>query len=174
VVGPKELRTTHLLSDGTQVLFRPIHPTDERDMRDLFYELSEQSKFYRFMSQIKRVPRSQIEDFVYVDHRSEVTIVGVLKEAHGEDIIAVGSYYLDTKTNKAEVAFTVIDQWQRRGIGTYMLKFLAQIARRNGISGFTAEVLPENKGMQAVFNHSEFKVSSHHHGDVCSYALDFE
>ena len=152
----------------------PIHPTDERDMRDLFYELSEQSKFYRFMSQIKRVPRSQIEDFVYVDHRSEVTIVGVLKEAHGEDIIAVGSYYLDTKTNKAEVAFTVIDQWQRRGIGTYMLKFLAQIARRNGISGFTAEVLPENKGMQAVFNHSEFKVSSHHHGDVCSYALDFE
>jgi acyl CoA:acetate/3-ketoacid CoA transferase beta subunit/RimJ/RimL family protein N-acetyltransferase len=174
VVGPKELRTTHLLQDGTQILFRPIHPTDERDMRDLFYELSEQSKFYRFMSHIKRVPRSQIEDFVYIDHRSEVTIVGVLKEAHGEDIIAVGSYYLDPKTNKAEVAFTVTDQWQRHGIGTFMLKHLARIARRTGISGFTAEVLSENKGMQTVFDHSEFKVRSQYRGDVYSYELDFE
>jgi acyl-CoA hydrolase/GNAT superfamily N-acetyltransferase len=174
VVGPKELRTTHLLQDGTQILFRPIHPTDEPAMRDLFYKLSELSKFYRFMGHIKRVPRSQIEDFVYIDHRSEVTIVGVLQEAHGEDIIAVGSYYLDPKANKAEVAFTVTDKWQRHGIGTFMLKHLARIARRNGISGFTAEVLSENKGMQTVFDHSEFKVRSKYRGDVYSYELDFE
>jgi len=174
VVGPKELRTTHLLHDGTQILFRPIHPTDEPAMRDLFYKLSELSKFYRFMGHIKRVPRSQIEDFVYIDHRSEVTIVGVLKEAHGEDIIAVGSYYLDPKTNKAEVAFTVTDHWQRHGIGTFMLKHLARIARRNGISGFTAEVLAENKGMQMVFDQSEFKVHSKYRGEVYSYELDFQ
>ena len=174
IVGPKELRTTQLLHDGTQILFRPIHPTDERDMRDLFYELSEQSKFYRFMGHLKRVSRSQIEDFVYIDHRSEVTIVGVLKEAHGEDIIAVGSYYLDSKTNKAEVAFTVTDHWQRHGIGTFMLQHLARIARRNGISGFTAEVLAENKGMQTVFDHSEFKVHSKYRGDVYSYELEFQ
>ncbi len=174
VVGPKELRTTHLLPDGTQMLFRPIHPTDEPAMRDLFYKLSEQSKFYRFMGHLKRVPRSQIEDFVYIDHRSEVTIVGVLREAHGEDIVAVGSYYLDPKANKAEVAFTVTDKWQRHGIGTFMLKHLARIARRNGISGFTAEVLSENKGMRTVFDHSEFKVRSKYRGDVYSYELDFE
>ncbi|MCU0772219.1 MAG: GNAT family N-acetyltransferase [Verrucomicrobia bacterium] len=174
VVGPKELRTTHLLYDGTQILFRPIHPTDEPAMRDLFYTLSEQSKFYRFMGHLKRVPRSQIEDFIYIDHRSEVTIVGVLHEAHGEDIIAVGSYYLDPKTNKAEVAFTVTDKWQRHGIGTFMLKHLARIARRNGISGFTAEVLSENRGMRTVFDHSEFKVASKYRGDVYSYELDFE
>lgn len=174
VVGPKELRTTHLLHDGTQILFRPIHPTDEPAMRDLFYELSEQSRFYRFMSHVKRVPRRQIGEFVYIDHRSEVTIVGVLKEAHGEDIIAVGTYYLDPKANKAEVAFTVTDQWQRHGIGTFMLKHLARIARRNGISGFTAEVLAENKGMQTVFNHSGFKMRSQIRGQVYSYEMDFE
>jgi acyl-CoA hydrolase/GNAT superfamily N-acetyltransferase len=174
VVGPKELRTTHLLPDGTQMLFRPIHPTDEPAMRDLFYKLSEQSKFYRFMGHLKRVPRSQIEDFVYIDHRSEVTIVGVLREAHGEDIVAVGSYYLDPKANRAEVAFTVTDKWQRHGIGTFMLKHLSRIARRNGISGFSAEVLAENKGMRTVFDHSEFKVRSKYRGDVYSYELDFE
>jgi acyl-CoA hydrolase/GNAT superfamily N-acetyltransferase len=174
LVGPKELRTTHLLPDGTQIVYRPIHPTDEPRMRDLFYKLSEQSKFYRFMGHLKRVPRSQIEDFVYVDHRNEVCIVGVLPSAAGDEIIAVGNYYLDPKTNRAEVAFTVADAWQRRGIGTFMLKHLVRMARRNGISGFTAEVLVENKGMQTVFNRSGLKVHSHHRGDVISYEMDFE
>jgi acyl-CoA hydrolase/GNAT superfamily N-acetyltransferase len=174
LVGPKELRTTHLLHDGTQIIYRPIHPTDEPRMRDLFYKMSEQSKFYRFMGHLKRVPRSQIEDFVYIDHRSEVCVVGVLPSASGDEIIAVGNYYLDAKANKAEVAFTVADNWQRRGIGTFMLKHLTRIARRNGISGFTAEVLAENKGMQTVFNRSGLKVQSHYRGDVFSYEMDFE
>ena len=170
LVGPKESRTTHLLHDGTQIVYRPIHPTDEPRMRDLFYKLSEQSKFYRFMGHLKRVPRSQIDDFVYIDHRSEVCVVGVLPSASGDEIIAVGNYYLDPKTNKAEVAFTVADAWQRRGIGTFILKHLTRMARRNGISGFTAEVLAENKGMQTVFNRSGLKVQSHYRGNVFSGA----
>ena len=174
LVGPKELRTTHLLHDGTQIVYRPIHPTDEPRMRDLFYKLSDASRYYRFMGHLKRVPRSQIEDFVYIDHRSEVCVVGVLPSASGDEIIAVGNYYLDPKTNKAEVAFTVADNWQRRGIGTFMLRHLTRIARRNGIGGFTAEVLPENKGMQTVFNRSGLKVKSQYRGDVFSYEIDFE
>ena len=55
-----------------------------------------------------------------------------------------------------------------------MLKHLARIARRNGISGFTAEVLAENKGMQAVFDRSEFKVQSKYRGDVYSYKLSLK
>ncbi len=174
VVGPKEVRTTHLLHDGTQIIYRPIHPTDEPRMRGLFYKLSEQSKYYRFMSHLKRVPRSQIEDFVYVDHRNEVCIVSVLPEADGDTIIAVGNYFLDPKTNKAEVAFAVSDNWQRRGIGTFMLELLTRIARRNGIAGFTAEVLAENKGMQVVFNRSGLKMRTEHRGDVYSYDIAFD
>jgi RimJ/RimL family protein N-acetyltransferase len=174
IVGPKETRTTHLLTDGTQIVYRPIHPTDEPRMRDLFYQLSEQSKYYRFMNHLARVPRSQIEDFVYVDHRNEVCIVSVLPEAAGDTIIAVGNYFLDPKTNKAEVAFAVSDRWQRKGIGTFMLELLSRIARRNGIAGFTAEVLAENKGMQTVFNRSGLKTKSEHRGDVFSYEMDFD
>ena len=83
LVGPKELRTTYLLNDGTQLNFRPIHPTDEPRMRDLFYKLSEATIYYRFMSHQKRVSRQQIQDFVYIDHRNDVTIVGTVPEAHG-------------------------------------------------------------------------------------------
>ena len=174
LVGPKELRTTYLLNDGTQLNFRPIHPTDEPRMRDLFYKLSEATIYYRFMSHQKRVSRHQIQDFVYIDHRNDVTIVGTLPESYGEEIIAVGSYYLDQKTNLAEVAFTVSDKWQNHGIGTFLLKHLGRIARRNGIRGFTAEVLVENKPMQAVINKSNTKVRSTVGTGVVSFQMDFE
>jgi RimJ/RimL family protein N-acetyltransferase len=174
LVGPKELRSTYLLNDGQQLNFRPIHPTDEPRMRDLFYKLSEATIYYRFMSRQKRVSRQQIQDFVYIDHRNDVTIVGTVPEAHGEEIIAVGSYYLDPKTNLAEVAFVVGDRWQNRGIGTFLLKHLMRIARRNGIRGFTAEVLIENKPMQAIINKSSCKITSKFIGNVHSYEMEFE
>lgn len=174
LVGPKELRTTYLLNDGTLLNFRPIHPTDEPRMRDLFYKLSEATIYYRFMSHQKRVSRHQIQDFVYIDHRNDVTIVGTLPDASGEEILAVGSYYLDQKTNLAEVAFVVSDKWQNHGIGTFLLKHLMRIARRNGIRGFTAEVLTDNKSMQAVVNKSNCKIKSKLSGNVYSYEMDFE
>ncbi|MBN1766514.1 MAG: GNAT family N-acetyltransferase [Sedimentisphaerales bacterium] len=173
-VGPQELATYMILDDGTQVTFRPIHPTDEPRMRDLFYALSQQTIYYRFMKEMKRIPRKQVQDFVYVDHRNEVAIVGTLPEAHGEDIIAIGRYYLDPKTNRAEVAFTVRDEWQNRNIGKFLLKYLITIARRNGISGFTAEVLRENKAMQAVFHKAPCQVNSHLNEGVYSFELIFE
>ncbi len=174
LVGPKELRTTYLLNDGTQINFRPIHPTDEPRMRDLFYALSQQTMYYRFMSFRRVVPRREIQEFVYIDHRNDVTVVATLPEAHGEEIIAVGSYYLDPKSNMAEVAFVVHDKWQNRGIGTSMLRYLIRIARRNGIRGFTAEVLTDNKAMQAVFNKSNCKIKTRFTGNVISFEMAFD
>lgn len=172
-VGPKELRTTMLLADGTQIAFRPIHPTDEPRMRSLFYELSQQTIYYRFMSDLKRISRKQIQDFVYIDHRKDIAIVGVVPEAEGEKIIAIGRYYLDASSNMAEVAFVVHDDWQQRGIGTYLFNHLMKIARRNGIRGFTAEVLAQNRAMQSVFDHSDCKTRSRLAEGVYSYELLF-
>jgi acyl-CoA hydrolase/GNAT superfamily N-acetyltransferase len=176
LVGPKELRTTFLTADGSQIVFRPIHPTDVPRMREHFYGLSQQSIYLRFMQAVKDrvLPRQQIEDFAYIDHRNDVCIVGVVPETYGEQIIGIGSYYLDPKTNRAEVAFTVHDKWQQRGIGTFLLKHLMRIARRNGIGGFTAEVLVENRPMRAVFNKAECKISSKLVGNVYHYDMEFE
>jgi GNAT superfamily N-acetyltransferase len=94
-------------------------------------------------------------------------------EAHGEEIIAIGRYYLDEKSNRAEVAFTVRDEWQGRGIGHALFNHLVTIAKRAGIAGFTAEVLRENRRMQAVFNHSGLRVTSRLVDDVYSYEMEF-
>jgi acyl-CoA hydrolase/GNAT superfamily N-acetyltransferase len=173
VIGPKDFRATHVLDNGTQIGFRHIHPTDEPAMRDLFYTLSQQTMYYRFMSQVKRIPRKELQDFVYVDHRNDIAIVATVPEAHGEEIIAVGRYYLNPKTNMAEVAFVVHDQWQNKGIGSFLLSQLATIARRNGIRGFTAEVLRENRAMQRVFQKCQYQVTSEPNQDVFSFRIVF-
>ncbi|UCF06268.1 MAG: GNAT family N-acetyltransferase [bacterium] len=173
-VGPEDVRTSMLLDDGTVINFRPIHPTDMPRMKELFYALSQQTVYYRFMRPMKQLPQKEIQDFVYIDHRSDVAIVGTLPEAHGEEIIAVGRYYLDPQTNRAEVAFTVRDEWQRRGIGTFLLNYLIILARRHGISGFTAEVLAENRAMQHVLRKADLKTRIKLNDGVYSFEMDFE
>ncbi len=174
VIGPKELRSTFLLKDGTQLTVRAVHPTDEPRVRELFYKLSQQSLYTRFMSRMKWVPRKQVQEFVFIDHRNEVGIVATVPEADGEEIIAMGGYYLDPKTNHAEVAFVVGDDWQHRHIGGFLMKHLINVARRNGIAGFTAEVLEENRAMHSVFQNCGLKIHAQVTDGVYSYEMSFE
>jgi acyl-CoA hydrolase/GNAT superfamily N-acetyltransferase len=173
VASQNVMKTSYLLDNGTQINFRPIHPTDEPLMRDLLYDLSKETLYYRFMSHNQRFGQKQIQNFVFVDHRKDVAIVGTVPEAHGEEIVAVGRYYLDERSNRAEVAFVVRDGWQGRGLGTFLFRHLMTIAKATGISGFTAEVLRDNKRMQAIFNHSGHKVQSQVEEGVCSFRIDF-
>ncbi len=172
-VGPKETRTTFLLSDGTQLTVRPIHPTDEPKVRELFYSLSQESIYTRFMARMKWVPRKQVQQFVYIDHRNEVSIVATISEADGDTIVAIGGFYLDPRINRAEVAFVVLDDFQNRHIGSFLFKQLCTVAKRNGIAGFTAEVLEENKSMQSVFNNSGLNVNCQLREGVYHYDMTF-
>ncbi|MFO7605735.1 MAG: GNAT family N-acetyltransferase [Desulfurivibrionaceae bacterium] len=172
-VGSQEMQTTMLLDNGSQVSFRPVHPTDEHSMRDLLYALSRETLYYRFMTRNTRFSPSQIQNFVYIDHRRDVAIVGTVPEAHGEDIVAVGRYYLNSKTNRAEVAFVIRDDWQNHGIGKFLFKHLVNLAKGSGIAGFDAEVLRDNRRMQTIFNHSGYRVRSKLEDDVYSFQIDF-
>ena len=61
---------------------------------------------------------------------------------------------LDYNNNMAEVAFSVADEYQHQGIGTYLLRFLIRVARERGIRGFRADVIAGNAGMLNVFQKS--------------------
>jgi acyl-CoA hydrolase/GNAT superfamily N-acetyltransferase len=169
------LTTTMYLDDGTKIKFRPIHPTDASRMRDLFHKLTSAAIDYRFGWDVDQVPQKQIQDFVYIDHRKEVGIVGTIPNTAGteEEIIAFGGYYLNDKTNRSEVALVVQDEWQNRGIGSFLIKYLSRIAKRDGIRGFTAGVQSANKKMQTVMNKLDGKVESAQGGNVFNMSTDF-
>ena len=170
---PQEIHRSLILDDGTEVKIRHIHPTDEPRIKDLFYTLSQETIYYRYMQNLTTLPQKQFQDFVFIDPRNEVALVGTIPAPHGDEIIAIGRYYLDQDSNRAEVAFVVRDEWQNKGIGSKLMKNLAVVARRSGIRGFTAEVLTTNRAMQAMIQKSGLTIESQIRSDVIHYQIDF-
>ncbi|NIA18553.1 MAG: GNAT family N-acetyltransferase [Simkaniaceae bacterium] len=154
-VGDPELRsfeTDVKTRDGRTVHFRPITPTDEDMMRELFYTFSPETVYHRFFSQLKSMPHHKLKEFVNIDYVNDMALVGVTQEDEHEMIIAVGRYALDPSTKAAEVAFVVRDDWQGQGLGVFMFGQLLEIARKRGIVKFTAEVLVDNAAMLHIFH----------------------
>jgi len=144
----------------TEVFFRPVKPTDEGMQREFFYSLSDESVYYRFFNIVKTMPHEKIQPLVNIDYREEMAIVGLIGKPEMEEMIAIGRYKLDPADNLADIAFLVRDDWQGRGIGTHLMKVLADIARERKISGFKADVLSENRKMLSVFHNCGYPVKT--------------
>ena len=127
----------------------------------------------RFMEFKRRHPREEMRRLVDLDYEQNMALVVEARDGSREEIIAMGRYYLDEKTNRAEVALVVRDEWQNRHIGRFLFRHLATIAKRSGIGGFTAEVLRGNQRMQVIFNNSGYEVRSQLRDDVYSFHIDF-
>ncbi len=138
--------------DGSKIRFRPVEPTDEPLLQDLFYRSSEQTVYLRFFSYLKAMPHRQAQAFVDVDYKDHLALVGTTTEGAREVVVAVGRYHRDPATNYGDCAFTIWDDWQDRHIGTYLIDRLVEVAREQGIDGFTADVLVNNPRMMHVFH----------------------
>ena len=92
-----------------------------------------------------------------VDFSKNMLIVATISAGQNEQIIAEARYALDPKTNLAETAIIVADEWRRKGIGTLMLAKLAGVAKRRGIRGFYAEVAVGNTPLFQLLDSVEAK-----------------
>jgi acyl-CoA hydrolase/GNAT superfamily N-acetyltransferase len=155
------------------MLMRPIRMTDEAKISRLFYSLSDSTVYKRWHHDLRQLPHRDILRLLEVDYTQNMAIV-IEAEPDGEEpkLIAVGRYHTDPATNYAETAFVVRDEWQGRGLGTILLQYLIEIAREQGVAGFTAEVLAENRPMQHVFHKSGLEVQSQLESGVYSLTMD--
>jgi acyl-CoA hydrolase/RimJ/RimL family protein N-acetyltransferase len=145
---PSELAVQETFGD-VMVRFRAIKPSDEEEMRRLFYRFSDQAVYYRYFSPIKAMPHSKMQQYVNVDYRKALSIVGVVGEQ--ERIIAEGRFVKHGDRPLGDIAFVVDEEYQGRGIATAIFKLLVQAAKERGLQGFTADVLASNKAMLKVF-----------------------
>lgn len=161
-----------LASDGGVVHLRPIVPEDADLVVDFHGRLSERTRYLRYFGPYPTISKRDLFNFTVVDHHRRVAFVALL----GGEIIAVGRYEgLDEGDGlSAEVAFTVADAHQGRGLGPILLEHLAGAAAENGLRRFVAEVLAENRHMITVFREAGYQVSRSFEGGVVHLEFDID
>ena len=157
---PAQYETSIGLQDGTSVLIRPIKPDDEPLIKEMFYSFSAKTVYLRYHGQLRSMPHNKLQVFCNVDYQTEMALVGVVGAADNEDIVAVARYMTEATGDSAEMAFVVRDDYQRKGLGTYMFHRLLRIGQEQGIHRFDAEVLTENSGMLKIFHRSGLNVET--------------
>ncbi|MGM7424703.1 bifunctional acetate--CoA ligase family protein/GNAT family N-acetyltransferase, partial [Cellulosimicrobium sp. CpK407] len=170
---PVEWEADVVLRDGTTTHVRPIRPEDADALQRFHVGQSERSTYLRFFAPMERLSERDLERFTRVDHVDRVALVAVRPREDaagpaepageertgdvGEDIIGVARFDR-TGASEAEVAFNIADSAQGRGLGSVLLEHVAAAARERGVRRFTAEVLPQNGKMLAVFREAGYDV----------------
>jgi len=172
VTYPKDIERVETLRDGTEIFFRPVKPTDEAALSEMLYSLSTESVRTRYFTHTTTFPHRDVQKLTNIDYANELAIVGVVPSPAGDEVVAIAQYFLEPKTRVAEVAFIVQDEWQRKGMGTFLLAYLTQIARQRGVKTFYASVLPDNKPMLAIFHNTGYSVSTEFDGQVYNITYD--
>ncbi len=157
---PESLETHRTTRDGLEVLLRPVKISDEPLLKDFFYSLSDDSLYRRFISTRKDMPHERLQEFVVLDYAREMAILAVLRQRDKEEVIALGQYAIDEPSHAAEVAVVVKDEYQHREVGTELLSYLTYLAKKQGLLGFTAEVLADNKPMLRLFEKTGFDIET--------------
>jgi acyl-CoA synthetase (NDP forming)/RimJ/RimL family protein N-acetyltransferase len=155
---PVEWEADVVLRDGTTTHVRPIRPDDADALQRFHVAQSERSTYLRFFAPMERLSDRDLDRFTRVDHTDRVALVAVRPrgaDAADHDIIGVARFDR-TGPHEAEVAFNIADSAQGRGLGSVLLEHIAAAARERGVQRFTAEVLPQNGKMLAVFREAGY------------------
>ena len=152
-----------ILRDGTTLRLRPPRRSDADALLDFFGSLSQRSLYLRFHG-FPALGPGTVEPLLDTDWEERGALLGALSDEDGERVVAVANYVRLRNRALAEVAFTVADAHQGRGIGTRLLEQLAERAAEVGIERFVAEVLPDNRNMLGVFEAAGFELTREREG----------
>jgi RimJ/RimL family protein N-acetyltransferase len=137
------------LRDGSKVLIRQVQSTDAPLLADGFARLSPRSRRMRFLTTKKELSSAELRYFTDVDHHDHEAL-GAVSQADGRGV-GIARYIRDADDPQAaEIAVTIVDDWQGRGLGTELLTRLSGRARAEGIHRFAALVAEDNRAMAGL------------------------
>jgi len=138
------------LSDGTDVLLRPIRPEDEPLEHELLASLSEATMRGRFFSIIKDISHEMLVRYCNIDYDREMAIVAEVREKEKRKLIGIGRLIIDRDFKSGEYAVLVHDDYQGKGLGYKLVDVLIGIAEERGLERIYGEVLTENEKLLAA------------------------
>ena len=157
--------TPAVLRDGSEVLIRPVRGSDAPLLADGFARLSARSRQMRFLTTKHTLSAAELRFFTEVDHHDHEAI-GALSPADGHGV-GIARYIRDPGDPKmADIAVTIADDWQGRGLGTELLARLSGRAREAGICRFTATVAYGNAAMARLLQNMGAELTGYGLGTV--------
>jgi acyl-CoA hydrolase/GNAT superfamily N-acetyltransferase len=171
---PDHIAERHTFKNNTEVRFRAIKPSDEEGMRRLFYRFSDRAIYYRYFTPIKTMPHEKTQEYLNVDYRNVLSIVGLVGPPGQGQIIAEARYARHKDKPLVDVAFVVDEKYQGLGIATHLYGMLARVARQRGARGMTADVLASNQSMLKVFEKGKYPVQSRFEDGAHSLYIPFD
>jgi acetyltransferase len=148
---PSQYVGTCTLPDGTVLTLRPIRPEDEPLMRPFHAKLSDQSVYTRYTSVFRlsdRIAHERLSRLCFIDYLREIALVALHTNVAGEpEIVGVGRLTMEHNRNEAEFAVLISDEFQRRGLGSELLRRLVEIARREHVARIVGYILMNNTPM---------------------------
>lgn len=140
-----------VLRDGSEVLIRQVQGVDAPLLADGFARLSDESRDFRFLTPKRELSTAELRYFSEVDHHDHEALVA-LDPATGRGL-GIARYVRHAEDSQAaEVAVTVADDWQHRGLGTELLSRLTDRARQEGVRRFTALAATENAAVHGLLH----------------------
>jgi GNAT superfamily N-acetyltransferase len=141
-----------VLRDGTAVCVRAIRADDKERLQIAFARLSPRSVYHRFFHPVNELTSEDLRRLTEIDFHDHVAIVLTVTVGSDERLIAIGRYVRTASGgDTAEVAFTVIDDYQGRGAAGLLLRELVAAARARGVCKLVAFVMSDNTPMLDVF-----------------------
>jgi ribosomal protein S18 acetylase RimI-like enzyme len=171
----RDYSTQTMLRDGTLVCLRAIGPDDKERLAAHFEQLSAQSRYSRFLGFRTAFTPRELSSLTELDFVRHVGLVATLGEGAGvESVVGDGRYAaVSERRSAAELALSVVDAYQRRGLGTLLLEDLIRLARHAGVRRLEADVLGSNWRALRFFRRRGFKPLGISSG-VCRMALSLQ
>ena len=170
----QRIRTDHIFKDGLKCHIRAVRPTDETMLRDLFYNLSESSVYFRYFSPKRSMPHKNVQAYINLNQDEGVSLVVTIGPRENRKMIAEARYMVEPGEGFADSAFMVDESYQGRGIASYLLNYLIEIAKERGIKGFKADVLFSNQPMLKVYEKVPYKIHKRFADGIVSLTFAFD
>ncbi len=169
MIDARNYSASETLRNGMAVTIRAVRPNDKDKVVIGFQGLDRESVYTRLFRYKDELTEKDLKAITEVDFENVVALVVTKGERNNEEIIGGGRYVAYNAPDglrKAEVAFTVEEDYHGLGIASRILKHLTGIAHAKGVTAFEADVLPENKAMLKVFAKSGLTVKETRVEDV--------
>jgi acyl-CoA hydrolase/RimJ/RimL family protein N-acetyltransferase len=170
---PANLETYRTTRTGRELQLRPVKISDESRLKEFFHVLSDETLVRRFMSTRTDMPHCRLQTFAVIDFSEELVLLAIDAQTRQETILGVGQYSLNRDSHTAEVALVVRDDVHNQGIGLELLRYLTFLAKKQGLLGFTAEVMLDNRAMIHLFEKMGFEIQRRMSGGVYSLTMAF-